>query len=82
MSQASNAQSKVSRHSGQQNAPADVEDTASSVAPHGTIALPGMSEYAMHLARRLRQILHLECDARNHQLKQAWACDVHDRSPQ
>ena len=46
MSQASNAQSTVSRHSGQQNAPADVEDTASSVVPHGTTALPGMSGYA------------------------------------
>ena len=46
MSQASNAQSTVSRDSGQQNAPADVEDTASSVVPHGTPALPGMSGYA------------------------------------
>ena len=32
--------------SGQQNAPADVEDTASSVVLHGTTALPGMSGYA------------------------------------
>ena len=46
MSQALNAPSTVSRHSGQQNAPADVEDTASSVVPYGTIALPGMSGYA------------------------------------
>ena len=46
MSQASNAQSTVSRHSGQQNAPADVEDTASSVVLYGTTALPGMSRYA------------------------------------
>ena len=46
MSQVSNAQSTVSRHSGQQNAPADVEDTASSVVPYGTTALPGMSGYA------------------------------------
>ena len=46
MSQVSNAPSSISRHSGQQNAPADVEDTASSVVPHGTTALPGMSGYA------------------------------------
>ena len=46
MSQASNAPSAISRHSGQQNAPADVEDTASLVVPYGTIALPGMSGYA------------------------------------
>ena len=46
MSQASNTPSLISRHSGQQSAPADVEDTASSVVPYGTIALPGMSGYA------------------------------------
>ena len=42
----SNAPSSISRHSGQQNAPVDVEDTASSVVPHGTTALSGMSGYA------------------------------------
>ena len=46
MSQASNAPSTVSRHSGQQNAPADAEETALSVVPYGTNALPGMFGYA------------------------------------
>ena len=46
MSQASHTPSAVSRNSELQNAPADVEDTASSVVPYGADVLPGMSGYA------------------------------------
>ena len=53
MLQASNAPSTISKHSGQQNAPADVEDTASAVVPYGTIALPGMSGYANASAAKI-----------------------------
>ena len=46
MSQASNAPSTAGKNSGLQNAPGDVEDTASSVGPHGAGALPGLTGYA------------------------------------
>ena len=46
MSQASNAPWAASKHSEWQNAPGEVEDTASSAGPHGASALPGMFGYA------------------------------------
>ena len=46
MSQASNAPSAASKHSEWQNAPGEVEDTASSAGPHGVGALPSMSGHA------------------------------------
>ena len=46
MSQASNAPSAARKHSEWQNAPGEVEDTASSAGPHGASALSGMSGHA------------------------------------